>query len=93
MMSQQGASILRYKGVDYNTDILGLHNTNILTAITPGTLKIQIDEMTAVRPLGPKQAQKFLGVKNFRVPGVISIMSTISIFKVPGVIAVKVLML
>ena len=33
-------------GVDYNTDISALYNTNILTAITPGTMQIEIDDVT-----------------------------------------------
>ena len=39
------------------------------------------------------QAQKFLEIENFRVPGVRAIMSSISIYKVPGVKAVKMLVL
>ena len=39
-----------YRGGDYNTDILGLYNTYILTAITPKTLKFDIDGMTAITP-------------------------------------------
>ena len=35
---------------DYNTDILGLYNTYILTAITPKTFKFDIDGMTAITP-------------------------------------------
>ena len=37
-------------GVDYNTDISALYNTNILTAITPGTMQIEIDDVTAITP-------------------------------------------
>ena len=37
--------------------------------------------------------RKFFDIDNFRVPGVIAVMSSISIFKVPGVIAVKMLVL
>ena len=37
-----------YRGGGCNTDISGLYNTNILTAITPGTLEIKIDDMTAI---------------------------------------------
>ena len=40
-----------HRGVDYNTEILALYNTNILTAITPGPLKIHIDDMTAITPV------------------------------------------
>ena len=39
-----------YRGGDYNTDILGLYNTYILTAITPKTFKFDIDGMTAITP-------------------------------------------
>ena len=35
---------------DYKTVILGLYNTYILTAITPKTLKFDIDGMTAITP-------------------------------------------
>ena len=52
-----------------------------------------IDELTAITPLVPKQAQKFFEIENFRVPGVVAVMSSISIYKVPGVIAVKMLVL
>ena len=38
------------EGVDNNTDISALYNTNILTAITQGTFKIEIDDMTAITP-------------------------------------------
>ena len=51
------------------------------------------EEMTTLTPCGPKQAQKFIEIENFRAPGVIAVMSSISIFKVPGVIAVKMLVL
>ena len=40
----------KYRGGDYNTDILGLYNTYILTAITPKTLKYDIVGMTAITP-------------------------------------------
>ena len=39
---------------DYNIEILALYNTNILTAITPGPLKIYIDDMTAITPVTKK---------------------------------------
>ena len=51
------------------------------------------DELTAIPPLGPEQAEFFLEILNFRVPGVIAVTSSISIFKVPGVIEVKMLVL
>ena len=51
------------------------------------------DKMTAITPLGLTRAQKFLEIRNIRVPGVIAITSSFSIFKVPGVIAVKMLVL
>ena len=35
---------------DYNTDISGLYNTYILTAITPETWKFETDGMTAITP-------------------------------------------
>ena len=37
-------------GGSCNTDISGLYNTNILTAITPGTLKIKNDDVTVITP-------------------------------------------
>ena len=37
-------------GGDYNTDILGLYNTYILTAITPKTFKLDFGGMTAITP-------------------------------------------
>ena len=40
-----------YRGGDYNTDMLGLYNTDILTAITPLTLKILMPGLTAITPL------------------------------------------
>ena len=49
--------------------------------------------MATLTTCGLKQAQKFIEIENFRVPGVIAVMSAISIFKVPGVIAVKMLVL
>ena len=59
-----------------NTDILGLYNTNILTAITPGTLKIENDDVTAITP----GTLKFQIYKNFcaRVEpsGVIAVISS-----------------
>ena len=51
------------------------------------------DEITALTPGDPKQAQKFFKTENFRVPGVIAVISSISIHKVPGVITVKMLVL
>ena len=51
------------------------------------------DEITAITPLGSKQAKKFFEIENFRMPGVIAVMSSISIYKVPDVIAVKMLVL
>ena len=30
-------------------------------------------EMTPLTPLGPKQAEEFLEIENFRVPGVIAV--------------------
>ena len=50
-------------------------------------------EITAMTPLGSNQAQKFFEIKNFSVSGVIAVMLSISINKVPGVIAVKMLVL
>ena len=41
---------MQYRGVDYNTNISALYNINILTSITPGTLKIKIGNMTAITP-------------------------------------------
>ena len=52
-----------------------------------------LDEITAITPLVSKQTQKFFEIENFRVPGVIAVMSSISIYKVPGVKAVKMLVL
>ena len=47
---------------DYNTDISGLFNTYILTAITPEKWEIgKNDEMTAIKPLSPKIAQCYGG--------------------------------
>ena len=37
-------------GADCNIDISGLFNTNILTAITPGSLKIEFNDLTAITP-------------------------------------------
>ena len=50
------------------------------------------DEITAITPVDPKLAQN-LKTENFRVPGVIAVISSISIHKVPGVITVKMLVL
>ena len=50
-------------------------------------------EITPLTPLGPKQAEEFLEIENFRVPGNIAVMSSISIYKVPGVLAVKMFVL
>ena len=40
-----------YRGGDYNTVLLGLYNTVLLTAITPLTFLKKIADLTAITPL------------------------------------------
>ena len=40
-----------YSGGDHNTDMLGIYNTDILTAIIPLTSKIWMPGLTAITPL------------------------------------------